>query len=175
MTIVINEADIGKTEIQLLMDLIFESVGIRVPEQKIQYGKPQALDVRPDVYDDPNTFIPITVDADYDDRYAPQIEKGLLYRRRELASHFTSTLYPIYTATGTFKISAVLSQLNTLLTYPLTMADVVDQTLSAAGLTQITLVANPTSYIWTGKVVLDVSVHQGDLVLMLATTDLEGF
>ena len=95
MAIIINESDIGKTEIQLLMDLIYESAGIRVPQQKIVYGKPQEMDFRPDVADDPNTFIPVVIDQDYDDRFTPTSNNGLLYRRRDIATHFILPSYDI--------------------------------------------------------------------------------
>ena len=56
--VVIDEHDIGKTNIQILMDLIYEFQGIKIPEEHIRYGKPMPLDARPEIMDDPNTFIP---------------------------------------------------------------------------------------------------------------------
>ena len=38
MAVIINIADAGKSIIQLLTDLIFESEGIRYPESKVKYG-----------------------------------------------------------------------------------------------------------------------------------------
>jgi hypothetical protein len=175
MAVVINAQDVGKTDIELLMDLIYETAGIRVPEQKITYGKPTVLDVRPDITGDSNTFIPIVIDADYDDRFPADAGKGLLYRRRELSEHFSEASYTIFTQLASVKLYAILSQLNAVLSYPLTTKDVLDQTIDTSEATSLTILANPDSYIWTGSAIITVNIIGDDLVELLTISDLEGF
>lgn len=173
--IVIDQDDIGKSETQLLMDLIFESAGIRVPEQKIRYGKPQEMDVRPDLSDDPNTFIPVTIDTDYDDRFPPGSNSGLLYRRRELSTYFPVENYAIYTQLNVVRLYDILDQINLHLPYPLIEMDLLNQSITTTGLTSITLRANPNSFIWIGNVTINVTIERGDKLLLLSQLELEGF
>lgn len=171
--VVIDEHDLGKTTIQLLTDLIYESEGFRIPEQKINYGKPQALDVRPDILTDANTFVPVRVQDDYDDRYP--IGSGLMYRRRELGDHFPDIMYHVYTTTASFRLYELLDQLNLQISYPLTSADVLDQALNLANSEVITLRANPDSYIWINNATIRVTVHTEARLDLLTVTDLTGF
>ena len=63
--VIIDENDIGKTNIELLTDLIYETNKLRIPEDKIKYGLPMDLDTRPDNLYDHNTFVPFKIDPDY--------------------------------------------------------------------------------------------------------------
>ena len=174
MAVIINIADAGKSIIQLLTDLIFESEGIRYPESKVKYGDVQVLDARPEVLTDPNTFVPFWTNSDFDDRYVQGA--GLLYRRHELSSHFQNvgTIH-IYTQHFTFKIHDVLDQINLYLSYPLTPADVLNTTVDATTATQLELTANPLSYIWINGASTPLVVHAEDKLSLLSQTDLDGF
>lgn len=174
MAVIIDIADSGKSIIQLLTDLIFESEGIRYPESKIKYGDVQVLDSRPNVLNDPNTFVHFWTKSDFDDRFVQGA--GLMYRRRELASHFQNagTIH-IYTPQLTFKIHDVLDQINLYLTYPLTTADVLNTTVDASTVTTLELTANPLSYIWINSASALLAIHAEDKLSLLSQTDLDGF
>ena len=174
MAVIINIADAGKSIVQLLTDLIFESEGIRYPESKVKYGSVQVLDARPEVLDDPNTFLPFSTKSDFDDRYVQG--GGLLYRRRELASHFTNVgPIHIYTPHLTFKIHDVLDQINLNLSYPLTPDDVLNTTINAATATRLELISNPLSYIWINKASTAMVIHTEEKINLLTQVDLNGF
>lgn len=174
MSVIINIADAGKTTIQLLTDLIFESEGIRYPESKIKYGDVQVLDARPTVLDDPNTFLPFWTKSDFDDRFVQGA--GILYRRRELSSHFVNvgTIH-IYTPELTFKIHDVLEQINLYLSYPLTADDVMNSTIDASTATTLDLISNPLSYIWINGASAQLAIHAEDKLDLLSQPNLDGF
>lgn len=147
--VVIDEHDIGKTKIQLLTDLLYETNGLRVPEDRIKYGDPQPLDARPDLLWDPNTFIPFRIDPTYDDRYSRNA--GFMYRRLDLKDYVGSHDFQVQITHFPFRISEVLDQINAQLPFPLDLNDIVDYEFSAPNTVKFDLVANPKSVLWTGK------------------------
>ena len=124
--VVIDGKDFGKPRLELLRDLLFESTGIRIPLDKIRYGKPQKIDQRPEDKYDPNTFLPVLVDIEYDVRYR-SIGDGFMYRRHSLNKYlsgidFSDVAPPFFP----FRTSDVLEQINAKLEYPLDMDDLVE-------------------------------------------------
>ena len=115
--VVIDEHDIGKTRIQLLTDLLYETNNIRVPEEHIKYGDPQPLDARPDLWWDPNTFIPFRINKDFDNRFSSNA--GFMYRRRDLGEYVGSHDFEVQVTHFPFRISEVLDQINAQLPFPL--------------------------------------------------------
>lgn len=152
--VVIDERDIGKTREDLLRDLLYESTGRRIPADKIVYGKPVTMDARPDDMLDPNTFMPVRVNVNYDNRFKNNGD-GFMYRRRDLAKHgrdcnFGSVL-PEYLP---FKVSDILDQINSCMPYPIAASDIIDYEYETLEQVQdgIKLQAHPESYLWvSGK------------------------
>lgn len=68
---------------EILMDLIYQSNKYRVPVQHITFGLPGPLDIYPDILTDENTFVPVVVNAVFDDRFDGR--NGFMYRRLSLA------------------------------------------------------------------------------------------
>lgn len=175
--VVIDENDVGKTQEEVLMDLIYEQFGHRIPLDKIKFGKPREVDARKDLWWDANTFIPARIDQAYDDRFSGA-NNGFMYRRRSMAYHFTK-----YDFSGVIvphlpiKLSELLPQINAILPYPLEERDVVDKTYTSIEEVEagITLEANPESLLWCKghDFVPNTTVLEG--IAILDITDLPGF
>lgn len=172
--VVIDEHDIGKTKIQILMDLLYESTGLRTPEDKIQYGHPKALDARPEVLDDPNTFIPVRIDQNYDDRLSRQ--SGFLYRRRDIGTHFKDR--PIQLSFPRFPITLheiILEQMNPQLSYPLDVTDFIDYKITDPETDTLKIVAHPESFIWCNQGVMAIEPPSEEFFVLVANPWLDGF
>jgi hypothetical protein len=71
--------DYNKPAKELLLDLIFNSNGIRFGVDDISFGVAEKLDPRPDLDWDPNSFVPVEVVETVDTRY--EGATGFMYRR----------------------------------------------------------------------------------------------
>lgn len=178
MTVTIDNEDLGKSRLELLTDLIFESEGIRIPLSKVRYSSPQRLDTRPEILDDPNTLIKFDTDTDYDDRYYQKLSNALMYRRRELKTHFQGVATPvtIYVDNdGDFTIHEILNQINLSLSYPLAAEDIKNTTLNSLTTTSLLLEADPESLIWIDSVTVPVTITYANRLNLLTNTQLDGF
>lgn len=178
MTVIINSEDLGKSRLELLTDLIYESEGIRVPLSKIRYSPPEKLDVRPEVLNDPNTLIRFDTDSDYDDRFHQKLSNALMYRRREISKHFQDVTFPltIYVdSDGDFTIHEILNQINLNLSYPLAAEDIINQRLNSQSVTSLILQSNPESLIWIDSVTIPVNITYANRLNLLTNTELDGF
>lgn len=148
--VVIDEHDLGKTRQQVLMDLIYEALGERIPLDKVKFGKPKELDQRTDLWNDPNTFISARVDPRYDSRYS-SAGSGFMYRRRNITNHCR-----VYDFSGVaptslpFKITDVLPSINAVMPYPLSPDDLIDHAYTTLEQVEagLTLSAHPESLLW---------------------------
>jgi hypothetical protein len=175
--VVIDENDVGKSREQVLMDLIYESTGQRIPLEKVKFSKPLEVDQRRDLATDPNTFIPCQVDQQYDDRYWAQ-GSGFMYRRRSIFDHTVGIdLNSVRPSVLPFKISDVLDQINDVVPYTIQVSDIIDYeyTTLEQVLEGITLQAHPESLLWMrGRTFqVDTGALTGDLLIQ--ETDLDGF
>lgn len=161
--------DLNKPAKDILLDLIFYSNGIRFYDDEVNFGLPQALDPRPDLDWDPNTFIPIMVPDTVDDRY--EGKTGFMYRRLSL-----SDITPVGTAilVPSFPITTyqLLDALNAYYGTQWAQADLVNYTYLAA-VNPITLTFAADSLCYQGQglagpVALDLSQ-------LINVTDLDGF
>lgn len=152
--VIIDEHDVGKSREQLLMDLIYETNGARIPLDKIRFGKPREVDPRIDLDDDPNTFIPAVINPEYDNRFPPS-EGGFMYRRRSLALYVEdkdfSAITPLYLP---FKISDLLEEINSVLPYGFQIEELVDHEYTTVEQVEkgIVIEARKDAYIWFSKV-----------------------
>lgn len=147
--VVIDEHDIGKTKIQLLTDLLYETNDLRIPEERIKYGDPQPLDARPDLKYDPNTFIPFRIDPTYDFRLSRN--SGFMYRRRPLSEYLADHPFTITVDHFPFQVTDYLDEINSHLPFPLDAADIQNYTFDKAGVQTFDLIADNKSLIWTGR------------------------
>lgn len=174
--VVIDERDINKTREELLMDLLYEATGERIPLEHIKFGKPQELDARPDLDDDPNTFIPAKVNPRYDSRYNYK-GSGFMYRRRSIYAHMRGCVFDGITPTHLpFKVSDLLDQINHCLPYPIKKEDIVDYeytSLEQLKGNTIRLQAHPESLIWCegGEIPIDKRILTNEPIVSVFLLD----
>jgi hypothetical protein len=149
--VVIDEKDVGKTREEVLMDLIYEGIGDRVPLDKVRFGLPQELDQRRDLDLDANTFIAARVDPRYDARYA-SAGSGFMYRRRNIINHADGCDFSqVAPMAIPFKMSDILDQINACMPYPIQVSDIIDytyRTLAEVEAKGVRLQAHPESLLW---------------------------
>lgn len=148
--VVIDENDVGKSELQVLQDLIYESTKERIPLEHIVYGVPRELDARPDLHFDPNTFVPIKIDPKWDDRYSRR-NTGYMYRRRLFKDYFQGLSFTVNISHFPFYIAEILPQINEHLGYPLTEDDIVNYKFQQPHVQAFDLIANPGSLLFSGR------------------------
>jgi len=156
--------DYDKPAVQILLDLIYLSNGIRFDEDELTFGTPQALDQRPDIDYDPNTFIMIHVNPLADFRYAGST--GVMYRRATLLEIPPVTMTPIPTPAYPFTTYDLLPAINAHYAVQLTEDDVVNSTYTDED-APLVVTMLPSSLCYQGSATLN---HY-----LLATTNLTGF
>lgn len=141
-----------RTSLQLALDLIYAATELEFPEDKIVFGIPQAIDVRIDNDNDPNTYVPVkNVVIGFDYRYNPPADEALLYSRIPITL-LTATpgVEFIEPNSSRFSTHSILDQINAKFNTQLTVDDLVN--IEYEGVTDfITLVANPRSLVWIGS------------------------
>lgn len=175
--VIIDENDIGKTKEELLMDLIAEWLGERIPLDKVKYGQPQALDQRPDLKFDPNTFIPARVDVRYDGRYDTS-GSGFMYRRRSIVDHLEGCdLTTITPLTLPFSIWDLIDQINKCVPYPIDKYDLVNHVYETKEdyANGIHIEADPHSWLWMDGEKTKIDDRWIDGLPLLTNTRLNGF
>ena len=155
--VVIDGHDVGKTRKEVLMDLIYESTGRRIPLDKVVFGKPRETDVRLDRDNNPNTFIPMRVDVQYDHRFNLP-ESGVLYRRRDIAEHLKDIdASKLMISSFPVKTTDLLDQINEQLEYPILACELLDYEFTSAEQLEmfgLMVVVHPDSVLWFNKGVL---------------------
>lgn len=175
--VVIDEKDVGKSREQVLMDLIYEATGQRIPLDKIKFGKPREVDKRKDLETDPNTFIPAKVNPHYDARYSVD-GSGFMYRRRDIVNHADGCDFSnVKPYTLPFKITDILDQINSCMPYPIQPGDVVDYEYKTFAdlLKGVRLDAHPESLLWINGTVMQIDTGFIDGEPLIQITSLDGF
>lgn len=175
--VVIDEHDVGKTREQVLMDLIYEALGERIPLDKVKFGKPRELDQRTDLWKDPNTFISARVDPRYDMRYST-VGSGFMYRRRSIVNHCR-----VYDFSGVaptslpFKIHDILASINEVMPYPLQKEDLINHEYTTLEQVEagLKLSAHPESLLWIKAHTFNVDTSFLKGKDLLEVTMLDGF
>jgi len=167
----IEAQDFNKPSFLIALDLIYIANRYSVNPNKIRLGRPMCLDQRPDIEDDPNSFVPVEVNMDADLRFAAG-NRGFMLRRLRL-SEIEGYDSIVVSTSAPFKTADILDQLNTLLQTQLTMDDLQDITYEATN-TAITLKANRYSWAWVGKIVIQVNDGNNPM-LLFPISKLDGF
>lgn len=175
--VVIDEGDSGKAREAVLMDLIYESTGTRIPLDKIKFGTPKMVDKRKDLKYDPNTFITVKVDSRYDSRYSASTS-GIMYRRRSITEHIAGLNMQAVAPTALpFKITDILDQINTIVPYEFHPEEIVNheyKTLADVEL-GIKLEAKPSALLWIDGKTIHVNTGLIGGSALVNTTNLDGF
>lgn len=156
--------DYNKPAKDILLDLIFFSNGIRFRSDIVSFGLPQVLDQRPDIDSDANTFIPLSVNPDYDDRY--EGNSGLLYRRGTLEDVVPREEGLVTTPDYPFTTIDLLPAINAHYGTQIESTDIIDQTYVSAA-DPLNVVFDPHALVWQGTSVVNLQ--------MMAVTSLNGF
>jgi hypothetical protein len=149
--VVIDQNDIGKSDFDILMDMIYETNKVRFPREHIWTGTPSALDQRPDIDDDENTYIDVRINPNWDNEYSRH--SGFLYRRHDLTQYFENIDISITATEFPFTVRSIWdTQVQPFLPYPINKNDIQDYLFTSLTSDTITVYATSGSLLWTGKV-----------------------
>lgn len=176
--VVIDEKDVGKAREDVLLDLIYEATGQRIPLSKVKFGLPSEVDPRKDVDLDHNTFIPALIDQRYDSRYWEE-GSGFLYRRRNIHDHTVGIDFgEVQPFALPFRITDILDQINALIRYPILPSDVVNYeytSLEEVERKGVHLKAHPHSLLWIGGAWFKVNTMRINGGPLINNVNLDGF
>lgn len=140
--------DFDRPEKLVICDLIYVSNKYRLQPPQVEFGLPKELDQRPDIEDDPNSYIDAVVNPKYDHRMVPA-ETGFLYRRIPLAALRPADEHSIIPPAVPFTTYDILDQINAQFGVQLTEDDL--ENIEYTDMEDAFIIrAKPTSKIWTG-------------------------
>lgn len=142
---------LNRSTLDIALDLMFVATNIRFPADKIIFGKPRVVDMRPDLVEDPNSYVPLKwIDPKFDYRFNTPANDGILYYRLPF-----SLIEPreniTFTEPNTFAFSthSILDKINTKLGVQFTVSDIVN--IKYEGETNfITIIPHEDSLVWMG-------------------------
>lgn len=138
---------------EILLDLVHVFLEYEIPIDKITFGKASALDQRPEVPTDPDTFVQAEIAQDYDYRFPGA--NGFLYRRIPLGMATVNQGLEIYAPDFPFTTWDVLDQINRFMNLALLPEDVINETYDLGSVVFL-LQADPGSWNWEGGRVMPV-------------------
>jgi hypothetical protein len=171
--VIIDEHDLGKTRSQILLDLLYEALGVRLEETWYTKGIPKALDSTPTNPWDANTYMDI--------QYAPyykevKSQQAVMYRRRDIGEHLAQYAFHLtYTRFPTTTSQIVEDLINPHLNFTLLDEDLTIETIDDPTSQQIVIKANPESLIWCGQAKIDIDVPGDEFFVLAQVTVLGGF
>ena len=135
--------DLNRPDIEITLDLLYIENQVKLYSAKTELGEPMALDTRPDVYWDQNTFVPIRV---AESAGLPlDGTNGLEYHRITFDEAGVKVI-PVQTQPTT--IYQVLDKINKSYGVQLTERDILDAPIIPGQ--DPNLVANARSWVWQG-------------------------
>lgn len=145
----IMTCDFDRPELDVICDLIYHTNNYRIPPSQVVFGDPSVVDPRMDIEDDINTFIPATVDRNFDTRLDPN-QTGFLYTRIPLGAISIVPNTTINAPAFPFSTWDIIGIINMQLGLRLTHNDVEDIVYTSLDQDFI-LKAKPQSKIWIGE------------------------
>lgn len=137
---------------EIAVDLINYFNKYELPGDVLTFGKPRFLDQRPDLDNDPDTFVPAEIDELYSQNY-PGVN-GFLYRRLEIGILLQGKVLIINPPGPTYQIHDVLGQINYQLGTRLSTDDLLNDTYEA-NQPLVDLRVSPDSLAWYGQEKVD--------------------
>lgn len=132
----------------IVVDLIYHHNHYRIPLHLATFGKPQALDQRPDVQDDPNTFIRVYLEDEYDGRFIGN--DGFMYMRYALAQLTPVEHIQPPQLSAPFKVHDLIPYLNERYGVAFEPEDLVNEEYAEVP-SVVTLKASQDSLVWAGE------------------------
>lgn len=166
----IIEKTFNRPSEDIALDMIYRSTGYKGIRENCTFGLPDALDQRPEIHDDGNTYCPVIVDEVTDDRfYTDFIKKnGFVYRRLIMSEFLQPTNdLPIIPTTFPFKAHDVLDQINRILNTQLTTKDIENIEYIDLRAEFIIIKAHKHSLAWIGgiDILVDLRGFIGNLLI----------
>jgi hypothetical protein len=140
--------DFDRPETDILCDLVYVTNKYKLPPPMVSFGTPMELDQRPDIEDDPNSYIPAVVNPKFDYRMFVT-ETGFLYHRIPLAALRVQDDSVIQPLAIPFKTYDILAAINQQLGVQLSENDLENTEYTTMD-DDFIITAKPTSKIWTG-------------------------
>lgn len=131
----------------ILVDLIYHHNHYRIPLHLAAFGKPRPLDQRPEITDDPNTFIRVYLEDEYDARFIGN--DGFMYQRYMLTQLTTVSPIALPQLTAPFKVHDLIPYLNERYGVAFEEEDLVNDEYTEVP-TVLTLRACSDSLVWAG-------------------------
>lgn len=133
---------------EILIDLIYQFNKYRVPVQHITFGLPEPLDLYPGIVTDENTFVPVTVNEIYDNRFDGR--NGFLYRRISMTELVEDMSVKFDLPEFPFRMAEILPHLNLKFHTQLTVDDIENTLVESPA--QLVLAANKYSLVFVDEV-----------------------
>lgn len=173
-TNIIDGNDVGKDNITLLEDMIYETNHVRIPREHIVYGTPRPLDQVPDDPTDPNTYIDVAIDPLYDDRYVTL--GGFMYRRQDLGDFFHDLNITITVTEFPFTLYSVWGdQVIPHLPFPISVQDIENYLFTDPTQLFLRIKAKDGAWLWSGTINLMIKPIDPTLFELVHTPYLSGF
>lgn len=147
--------DFNRPETETLCDLIYVTNKYKLPPAMVAFGTPMALDQRPDIEDDPNSYISAKVQQKFDHRMVPK-ETGFLYHRIPLAALRVQDASAITPPAVPFKTYDILDQINRQFGVQLSENDLENTEYTTMD-DDFVITAKPSSRLWMGWRYLNVT------------------
>lgn len=166
LTTFIAEGNFNRPSAEIALDLIYIANQFRIPPAKVEFGLPIALDQRPDVETDANTFVPVDIDPEYYDFFRGNI--GFMYQRLTLDVLIPNPDVVLVAPAFPFHMHELLPALSTKFGVQFSEADIVNELIDDEW-QEVTLYAAPTSLVWIGSIPIAVE-GVGSLLGVRVTT-----
>lgn len=166
----IQEQRFNRPSHLIALDLIRATNGVVFNPDYIELLDPIELDQRPEIFDDPNTCLPVNVDPAHDARFP--YDTKFMIRRLELSLINVGGEVVIASGSFPFKLHEKLDQLNEQLGVQFDENDVKDVEIDAPG--PFEFEAGKFSRVWIGSLAITV-IDQDEPRYLFAIGDLDGF
>jgi len=166
LTSFIEEGNFNRPSAEIALDLIYLTNQFRIPPAKVEFGVPMALDQRPDVPTDANTFVPVDIDAEYYDLFRGNI--GFMYQRLTLDVLTPDPAVTLVAPAFPFYMHELLPALRTKFGVQFADTDIVNELIDDEW-QDVVLQAAPTSLAWIGSIPIAVE-GVGNLTGVRVTT-----
>jgi len=148
LTTFIEEGNFQRPSAEIALDLIYIANAYRIPATRIEFGKPEALDQRPDILTDANTFVPVEIDPLFDDRFRG--DTGFMYQRLDLSVLTEDPDVVLVAPQFPFKMHELLPALNLKFGTMFAEDDIQNDTVMDEE-QDVMLTAAKTSLVWLGR------------------------
>lgn len=168
----IRQRDWNRPAEVIALDLIYVHNLWKCPVDKIEFGLAQECDPRPDITDDPNSFVPTVIDPEYDDRFAGL--NGFMYRRLPISVIGTERGNPVRPKKYPFYAWDEIDAINDYLGIQLRKQDIVN-VLYQDEQDEYKLILSPHALVWLPGTIEFEAGPPGPIEGLIRVTALSGF